>query len=387
MAKNAKQLIGEIAVCVIALAILLTILIPTISTCMENGSENKCRKKLQIITTALDKAVNDAGASEQWSELINGKNSRRLLDTLKLTMTPDDANQIDTSQYFTVVDDGKLYIKCMEHSDIDDYSVTLPAGFDAVDSIGDAGEFIDRLHITGVRTYMLGEAIDPDNPEKMQFSYKDDLKKLFPDLSVSAVYVGGEERPLSSDEYTLFAENFDMNVPGSKTIKILYETNEIWHRTVYADFTFEVLEKTQCPPLEINFGDKGIYTLAAWDWTDFVAEASQAEGGEKNFDASIVYFDGKYYYYPDGFNINSRRDNSDPATSAADIDDLSSAAYRIEFRPDIIISSKEDQEEMKKVTNGALMLEEEQAYIWQTTPSKELGTGWIRVYCEMKKNK
>ena len=40
---------------------------------------------------------------------------------------------------------------------------------------------------------------------------------------------------------------------------------------------------------------------------------------------------------------------------------------------------------MKKVKDGALMLEEEQVYIWQSAPSKELSSGWIRVFCEMKK--
>lgn len=386
MAKNAKQFIGEIAVCTIALAILLTILIPTISVCMENGSQNRCRRRLQIITSALDAAVNDQENAGQWAELIDSKSSRRLLDTLKLTMDADDANEIDSSLYYIMVGNGELLVRCTEHSDIDDYSVTLPAGFSAEASIPETGEFIDRLHITGVRTYMLGEAINPDDPGQMQFSQSDDLKKLFPDLTVTAVYVGGGEKQLSPDEYTLFTDGFDMNVPGTKTIKVAYDTNKTWHRIVYADFTFEVLEQAQCPPLEIDFGDKGVYTLAAWDWTDFVAEASQSEGGAKDFDASIVYFEGSYYYYPDGFNIDSRRDNSNPETSAADTDDFSSPAYRIEFKTDVIIASKEDEEEMKKVENGALMLEEEQAYIWQTEPSKELGTGWIRVYCEMKKN-
>lgn len=387
MARNKKHLIGEIAVCVVALAILLTILIPTIAVCIENGSESRCRKKLQIINDALGAAVNDAENAEDWAGLLDGKNSRRLIDTLKLTMNPNDAAEIDSSLYYIINRDGRLYVKCSEHSDIDDFYSKLPEGLEvAVPTADEGGSFIDGIRITGVRTYLQNESIDPDEPEKMRFTREDDLKRLFPDLTVTAAYIGGGEKQLAPDEYELFTDGFDMSVPGTKKIKLSYDTDKMWQRRMYAEFTFEVLEKAQCPPLEVDFGSKGIYTLAAWDWTDFVAEASQSEGGAKTFDASIVYYDGAYYYYPDGFTIDSRRDNTDPASSAADTDDPVRAAYRIEFKTDVIIGSKENAEEMKKAENGALMLEEEQVYIWQTEPSKELGTGWIRVYCELKKN-
>ena len=145
------------------------------------------------------------------------------------------------------------------------------------------------------------------------------------------------------------------------------------------------MEKKSATPLTVNFGEKGTYDLAAWDWTDYIVEASQENGKAKNFDASIVYFDDKYYYYPDGFRIDTRNNNLSPMTAARDIDDNDLPAYNIEINPKNIINSKEDKNEMKKAKNGALMLEENLAYIWQTEPSKELDSGWIRIFCEMKK--
>lgn len=386
MAKKTKQLIGEISVCAAALAILLTILIPTISVCVENGSETRCRERLQVLSDALNKAVADAAKENGGEGFFDGKNSRRLIEELISAVPPEDAEDLTPDEYYIISRDNRLYIKSAEHSDIDDYYANLPQGFPAPELPKDESGFVDGLRITGVRTYMQNESIDPAAPEKMSFTGSDDLKKLFPDLSVRATYIGGGETELSPESYTLFTDGFDMSVPGTKTIRVSYDSGKRWRGTIYADFTFEVMERAQCPPLEINFGDNGVYTLAAWDWSDFVAEASQTEGGAKDFDASIVYYDGKYYYYPDGFNIDSRRGNSDPETSAADIDKPTRAAYRIEFKTDTIIASKEDENEMKKAEAGALMLEDGQVYIWQTEPSKEVGAGWIRVYCEMKKN-
>lgn len=382
--KNIKQRIGEIAVCTVVLAILLTILIPTISKCMENGSENKCRKRLELITSALNTAVKDQENSEKWVMMFDQKNSRRLLDTLKLTMKPEAANRIDTSEYYIKSENGRLYVRCVKHPKIDDYFVKIPEGISVPDSKAERSEFIDHLQITGVRTYMQNESINPDKPEQMKFTDQDDLKKIFADMKVTILYVGGGEKQLSPNDYQLSTEGFDMSTPGTKKIKIAYKTDKMWNHMIYADFTFEVLKKAQCPPLEVRFGNE-TYELAAWDWTDYVAEASRSEGGTKDFDASIVYFGGSYYYYPDGFNIDSRRDNSDPETAAADIDDSTFAAYRIEFKTDIIVAAKEDEKEMKKATDGALLLEDEQVYIWQSEPSKELDSGWIRVFCELKK--
>ena len=38
------------------------------------------------------------------------------------------------------------------------------------------------------------------------------------------------------------------------------------------------------------------------EWNDFVTEAAQ-EDGKKSFGASIIRYNGNYYYYPDGLTI------------------------------------------------------------------------------------
>lgn len=383
--KIPKNLIAEILVITVALAIMLTILIPTISKCIDNYSINKCKSNMQLLTDALSERLNDASQKDKWQQLLSSKKSQQTLTELLKYIDNTDIKKLDISNYYLKTEQDRIYLLCSEHEDIEDYSVLIPDTIELPNDNPPSLSLADRLQVTGIRTYMQNESINPDNPSQMQFTSNDDLKRIFPDISVKIIYPGGKEQSLNPDEYTITTSGFDMSVPGTKNITIAYKQDTAFNSTKYASLSFEVLEQTQCPPLIIDFDDKGKYELAAWDWSDYVAEASQTQGGSKNFDASIVYYEGTYYYYPDGFNIDSRRDNTNPDTSAADISNPTIAAYKIPFKTNVIISSKEDEEAMKKVENGALMLEEEQVYIWQTEPSKELQTGWIRVFCEMKK--
>lgn len=379
-----KNLIAEITVCVIAVAILLTVMLPTISQSIENGNESKSRSVMYDIKNALNASLNDKEKADIWKKLFENKSSGKIIAELKKDMKEEKAKKITDGEYFIKYDDGKLFIYSSSYPEIDDISLPLPDGYTVSEPI-EKSEAIKYLKVSGFRTYLQGEAINPKKPEQMQFSVNDDLKTLFSDITVTAIGIDGSSSTVSPDKYTILTDGFNMNEPGEKKLKIEYKNDSIWNKKIYTEFTFSVMQSSDCKPLIISFGEKGSYELAAWDWSDYVAEANQTEGSSKNFDASIVYFKNKYYYYPDGFNIDKRRNNSNPETSAADIDDVTVAAYRIEFKPDIIISSKEDKQEMTKAVDGALMLEENQAYIWQSRPSKELASGWIRVFCEMKK--
>lgn len=383
--KITKQFIGEVSVCAVISAILLTILIPTISKCLENGDEKKCRRNLNQISSALDKAISNEGNSKKWIELLSKNNSVQTINALKLTMPAAKANKIDASDYYIKLSNGEFQIRCLEHPKIDDYSVKQPQNFKIAIQQSNKDELVDYIKINGIRTYFQNNSINPKNPEQMKFTSKDNLKEIFSDLEVSAIHLGKTIKNISKDSYTITTNGFDMSKPGKKVIIIKYVSDKAWNNVEYATFTFNVLEKKSATPLTVNFGEKGTYDLAAWDWTDYIVEASQENGKAKNFDASIVYFDGKYYYYPDGFRIDTRNNNLSPMTAARDIDDNDLPAYNIEINPKNIINSKEDKNEMKKAKNGALMLEENLAYIWQTEPSKELDSGWIRIFCEMKK--
>ena len=383
--KITKQFIGEVSVCAVISAILLTILIPTISKCLENGDEKKCRRNLNQISSALDKAISNEGNSKKWIELLSKNNSVQTINALKLTMPAAKANKIDASDYYIKLSNGEFQIRCLEHPKIDDYSVKQPQNFKIAIQQSNKDELVDYIKINGIRTYFQNYSINLKNPEQMKFTSKDNLKEIFSDLEVSAIHLGKTIKNISKDSYTITTNGFDMSKPGKKVITIKYVSDKAWNNVEYATFTFNVMEKKSATPLSVNFGEKGTYDLAAWDWTDYIVEASQENGKAKNFDASIVYFDDKYYYYPDGFRIDTRNNNLSPMTAARDIDDNDLPAYNIEINPKNIINSKEDKNEMKKAKNGALMLEENLAYIWQTEPSKELDSGWIRIFCEMKK--
>lgn len=383
--KITKQFIGEVSVCAVISAILLTILIPTISKCLENGDEKKCRRNLNQISSALDKAISNEGNSKKWIELLSKNNSVQTINALKLTMPAAKANKIDASDYYIKLSNGEFQIRCLEHPKIDDYSVKQPQNFKIAIQQSNKDELVDYIKINGIRTYFQNYSINLKNPEQMKFTSKDNLKEIFSDLEVSAIHLGKTIKNISKDSYTITTNGFDMSKPGKKVITIKYVSDKAWNNVEYATFTFNVMEKKSATPLTVNFGEKGTYDLAAWDWTDYIVEASQENGKAKNFDASIVYFDDKYYYYPDGFRIDTRNNNLSPMTAARDIDDNDLPAYNIEINPKNIINSKEDKNEMKKAKNGTLMLEENLAYIWQTEPSKELDSGWIRIFCEMKK--
>ena len=383
--KITKQFIGEVSVCAVISAILLTILIPTISKCLENGDEKKCRRNLNQISSALDKAISNEGNSKKWIELLSKNNSVQTINALKLTMPAAKANKIDASDYYIKLSNGEFQIRCLEHPKIDDYSVKQPQNFKIAIQQSNKDELVDYIKINGIRTYFQNYSINLKNPEQMKFTSKDNLKEIFSDLEVSAIHLGKTIKNISKDSYTITTNGFDMSKPGKKVITIKYVSDNAWNNVEDATFTFNVMEKKSATPLTVNFGEKGTYDLAAWDWTDYIVEASQENGKAKNFDASIVYFDDKYYYYPDGFRIDTRNNNLSPMTAARDIDDNDLPAYNIEINPKNIINSKEDKNEMKKAKNGTLMLEENLAYIWQTEPSKELDSGWIRIFCEMKK--
>jgi hypothetical protein len=131
--------------------------------------------------------------------------------------------------------------------------------------------------------------------------------------------------------------------------------------------------------LIIDAGAAGKYCLAAWSWADYVEE-TEAEG-DKEYGASIVLYDGKYYYYPDGFRIRKGAENSNPFKYAEDLEDSNEGAYCIPFDTDSISDARFSPDNHE----GSLMIEDGAVYIWQAQPSRELSKGWIKVYCQYKK--
>ncbi|MCC8169986.1 MAG: hypothetical protein LIO59_06460 [Oscillospiraceae bacterium] len=133
--------------------------------------------------------------------------------------------------------------------------------------------------------------------------------------------------------------------------------------------------------LILDAGVAGKYCLAAWPWQDFVEEAKASTESDTVFDASIMLYDGIYYYYPDGFRIRKDAQNTNPFKYAEDLFDSKEGAYCIPFDTNSVSTSRFSQNNHE----GSLMVEEDGIFIWQTQPSRELSKGWIKVYCQYKK--
>lgn len=129
----------------------------------------------------------------------------------------------------------------------------------------------------------------------------------------------------------------------------------------------------------IDAGQEGKYCISAWTWTDYVTGATAEDG--KIYDAAIVYYDGVYYYYPDGFKVRNTAANSNPFRYAVDPDNTRQAAYCIPVDTASIVSGRFSSDSHE----GSLLAEEGEVYIWQTRPSKTQGKGWIKIECETKK--
>lgn len=131
----------------------------------------------------------------------------------------------------------------------------------------------------------------------------------------------------------------------------------------------------------IDAGVLGKYCLAAWAWEDYVKEANEAEENDKSFSASIVLFDGVYYYYPDGFRIRKGAANNTPFKYAEDTESPRKSAYYIPFDTSSVTIGRFSSDNH----DGSVMIDGDEIYIWQSKSSKDFGKGWIRVYCEHKK--
>ena len=92
-------------------------------------------------------------------------------------------------------------------------------------------------------------------------------------------------------------------------------------------------------------------------------------------------YNGNYYYYPDGLTIVNDNKNNDMFKFALDVDDETKPAYYIQFDTSSVVINDNDS----KIHNGSVKIENDLIYIWQEKSSKELDTGWIRVYCDLKK--
>lgn len=381
--------ITEIVFCVLFLTLLGFILIPNISLVKGNAKASECRQNMAMIANSLHTELNDENIAFNWKDVLYQTRSQRILDEVKNYSSNENLRNLDTSEYYFKNDGKTITLICRYHEDNEPFDIEIPKRHQQEIKNTDSSnvsktDLASSITVTGIRTYMKDEQLDAKNPDKMKFTSSDDLKSIFGDIKVNLQYIGGKTITLDKNSYKLTTEGFDMSKAGTKKITVVYTTNNDWENTLHASFTFEVMENSQAPEFVVDFGKRGTYRLASWDWSDYVRDAMRAEGDQMYFDASIVHFNGKYLYYPDGFVISKLRDNTNPITSAADCDNKSYSAYFIKFDKNTIIENKENQNQ--KIRDGALHMDENNnVYIWQVEPSKEVSAGWLRVYCELEK--
>lgn len=373
----------KISVSVLLVAAVFTAIgfafVPAIVTSVDNGNREKCLDNSKELLSVLDKRLNGTEENKFWYDLIAERNSNKLLSALNRELE----NPVDISSYYIKFNDERVTVLCTNHPQELSAELSIPDNLVHYEDtyIEPQSTLVTSLSVSGRDTYFQNSMLDTSRPEKTLFTDADDVNRLFPDIYVTAKFAGGGERVLENSEYTILIGTLDLTKTGTKTLRIVYNDTPL--ETMFTTFDIEVIPNNRREPLIVDGGIAGKYELASWVWTDYVADALDASGGYMDFTASIVFDNGVYYYFPDGFAI--LKDNEDNGTieGAVDVDNHKKPAYFIIFDTRSIFLS--DTESNSPVHEGSLKVADGVVYIWQTKKSKEFPRGWLQVFCEMKR--
>lgn len=374
-----KKIISVLAALIFA-AFTAFAVYPAAYTAIDNGKAAKCLRNSYILRNKLEEFLNGEKENKLWYDLIAEKNSSKLLNALNSRLE----KPVDISSYYIKFGDGEVTVLCRAHPTVLNVSAEIPDNVIsyAEDYTEPKSDYILYIEAYGRDIYFQNTILDYNNINKTQFTGSDNLAELFPDIKVKAHFAGGGERVLRPDEYTIRG-NLDMTKAGKKTLGITFK-NQAWMSRLFTAFDIYVLDNEQREPLVVDGGNFGVYELASWVWTDYVADAMNADGSYMDFDASIVFDGGVYYYYPDGFAILKENEDNGSIKGAVDISNHKKEAYHIEFNTKKVINSNKESDSSMK--DGYLKVgAQDKVYIWQSVPSKELPKGWIEVYCEKNK--
>ena len=383
MLKSAVDYIKRNKMGAIAIAIVTTVacivIIPSIVSCIENNAITNCRTHIYRINIALNEMlrIETAQGGDYLQRTIEEGDMNTVISLVN-SVTPDRA-KFNESDYYIVRNDDKLEIRCKKHDNIKNIGTLLSSvpGISTDFSAHATDGKIVLITVSGPSKYRVNEAFDASDLTKMKFT-GDEVNYLINNLTVTAQYLDGSSAQLGRGDYTITCDELDMGVPGSYVLNVRAKSKSVWSNFAYATFVLDVYGEDDAAPFIIEVQNAGRYELAAQDWAEFVTEAK--ENGGAAFGASIVRWNGKYYYYPDGFTIDISKPDTDPFLYAHETNGGEKNAYYIEFDMDSIIINQND-----KPHNGSVRVENDLVYIWQEKPSKELPAGWIRVDCEIQK--
>lgn len=381
--KSIKITAVDLTVLIVVLVLSCVVILPSLFQCVDNRNKTKCSEHIyEMLGIMSDELTNETKNEETyWNDLIKNGNYQKLVRVLN--DKTGESKKYPSSNYYIKASDEKISIFCKDHKDMPEKSIQLSLLQDVSVEVAEQkqiGEKIVYLSVSGLDTYYEGEALDANNPSKMMFKGTEPDKAI-QNLTVTAVYTGGVKEVLPRSRYTLSSKKIDMTKSGQASIVVKSDSRSLWDNSAYARFVVDIIGSNDVAPLIVDGGISGRYKLASWEWNDYVAEADEEDMG-KVFGASIITYNGSYYYYPDGFKIINNNKNNSPFEFAIDIEEGENPAYYIEFDVNSIIRNEDDE---KDVHNGSIKVENNLIYIWQEEKSRELDEGWIRVYCGLKK--
>lgn len=380
-----KIKITPVEACVVAVVLILAslVVVPSLVQCGVNKGKARCSshmyKMLHVISDELYDEINTGGT--YWRDLINSGNYQKLITSIN--DKTDDGEDFPSSDYYIRTGADTLTIVCKKHKDVSEREIKFSRMQNVEVQINERpqiGEEILYLKVNGPDTYFQNESLDYANPTKMVFEGRE-VDKAIQNLTVTAVYAGGAREVLPRSSYTITTDKLDMSKPGQTKLIVKLNSNSIWDNSAAVPFIIDIIGADDVAPLIINAGLNGKFELASWEWSDYVYEASLEPSG-KTFGASIIRYNGEYYYYTDGMTIINAYENTSPMEYALDSEDSTKQAYYIKFDTDSVILTQNDE---RKIHNGSVKAENDLVYIWQEASSKTEAPGWIRVYCDLTK--
>ena len=265
-----------------------------------------------------------------WHDLIQNGNYQKLISSLNEKTGL--SKKYPSTNYYIRTGEEKLALMCKKHKDISDKEIKFALMKDVSVEVAEKpqiGEKIAYLTVSGPDTYYEDDMLDENNPTKMVFIGRE-VDKVIKNLTVTAVYAGGAREELPRSKYTVTADKLNMKKSGQTHLTVKSNSSSLWDNSAYAQFVIDVVGDDDIAPLIVDSGTNGRFELASWEWNDFVTEAAQ-EDGKKSFGASIIRYNGNYYYYPDGLTIVNDNKNNDMFKFALDVDDETKPAYYIQF--------------------------------------------------------
>lgn len=353
--------------------------VPSILKSIDNGNERVCLANSKKMLSILEAKMSADAENMFWYELVKEGNSSKLVNALNREME----EPVGVSGYYIKFDKDTLQMLCSKHPQVLDVDMEIPDNPVHIERTYEnpKSALVTAVHAYGRGVYFAGAPFDAENPDKMFFTDADDINALFSDITVTASYALGGERILGQEEYKILVGGLDMSVPGTRTLRIVYN-NGPWS-TMFTTFDIDVIPNKRPAPVVIDSG-AGRYEITAWDWMDYFTDALDASGKYMEFTPSVVRDKGKYYYFPDGFAILKESEYNSSVMGARNLDEHDEQAYYVILD----ISSEaytDDAPEM--VREGKLRVNgsTDEIYVWQNKPSKEFDAGWLQIFGDISK--